>query len=111
MGRDVIGAINTGLKYLSPDGSPVALGSTEPHEVWVKQMNPHQGLTPLTELKVLKISKSTVRGETLGSEKRERFSMFKDPTRLDCPLGREEKIKRKLFTCFAAYMLRLIYNE
>jgi len=45
--RDVIGAINIGLKYLSSDGSPVALGSTEPHEVRVKPMNLHQGLTPL----------------------------------------------------------------
>ncbi len=45
--RDVIGAINIGLKYLSSDGSPMALGSTEPHEVRVKLMNPHQGLTPL----------------------------------------------------------------
>ena len=46
--RDVIGAINIGLKYLSSDGSPMALGSTEPHEVRVKLMNPHQGLTPLS---------------------------------------------------------------
>ena len=52
--RDVIGAINIGLKYLSSDGRAMALPSTEPHEVWVKLMNPHQGLTPLTELKVLK---------------------------------------------------------
>ena len=52
--RDAIGAINIGLKYLSSDGSPMALGSTEPHAVWVKLMNPHQGLTPLMELKVLK---------------------------------------------------------
>ena len=28
--RDVIGAINIGLKYISSDGSPMALGSTEP---------------------------------------------------------------------------------
>ena len=53
--RDVIGAINIGLRYLSSDGGPVTLGSTEPHAVRVKLMNPHQGLTPLTELKVLKI--------------------------------------------------------
>jgi len=52
--RDVIGSINTGLRYLPSDGSPVALGSTEPHEVRVKLMNPHQGLNPLTKLKVLK---------------------------------------------------------
>ena len=26
--RDVVGAINTGLKHLNPDGSPAALGST-----------------------------------------------------------------------------------
>jgi IS605 OrfB family transposase len=30
--RDVVGAINIGLKYLSSDGSPVALGSTGAHE-------------------------------------------------------------------------------
>jgi IS605 OrfB family transposase len=48
--RDVVGAINIGLKYLSSDGSPVALGSTGAHEVWVKLMNPHQGPTPLTKI-------------------------------------------------------------
>ncbi len=52
--RDVIGAINIGLKYLSSDGGWVVFTPTEPHEVWVKLMSPHQGLTPLTELKVLK---------------------------------------------------------
>jgi len=52
--RDVIGAINIGLKYLSSDGGWMAFTPTEPHEVWVKLMNPHQGLTPLTELKVMK---------------------------------------------------------
>ncbi len=50
--RDVVGAINIGLKYLSSDGSPMALGSTGAHEVWVKLMNPHQGPTPLTEIQV-----------------------------------------------------------
>jgi transposase len=30
--RDVVGAINIGLKYLSSDGSPVALGSIGAHE-------------------------------------------------------------------------------
>ena len=34
--RDIVGAINIGLKYLSLDRSPVALGSTGVHEVWVK---------------------------------------------------------------------------
>ena len=52
--RDVIGAINIGLKYLSSDGRAMALPSTEPHEVRVKLMKPHRGLTPLTELKVLR---------------------------------------------------------
>jgi len=32
------------------DGSPMALGSTGAHEVWVKPVNPHQGPTPLTEI-------------------------------------------------------------
>jgi IS605 OrfB family transposase len=50
--RDVVGAINIGLKYLSSNGSPVALGSTGVHEVWVKLVIPHQGLTPLTEIQV-----------------------------------------------------------
>jgi len=50
--RDLIGAINIGLKYLNSDGSPLALGSTEPHAVRLKLMIPHQGLTPLTELKM-----------------------------------------------------------
>jgi len=47
--RDVIGAVNIGLRYLSSDGSPVALGSTEPHEMRVKPVNPHRGLTQTTE--------------------------------------------------------------
>jgi IS605 OrfB family transposase len=50
--RDVVGAINIGLKYLYSDGSPMALGSTGAHEVWVKLMNPHQGPTPLTGLQI-----------------------------------------------------------
>jgi IS605 OrfB family transposase len=50
--RDVVGAINIGLKYLYSDGSPMALGSTGAHEVWVKLLIPHQGPTPLTEIQV-----------------------------------------------------------
>jgi hypothetical protein len=48
----LLGAINIGLKYLSSDGSPMALGSTGAHEVWVKLMIPYQGPTPLTEIRV-----------------------------------------------------------
>ena len=43
--RDVVGAINIGLKHLNPDGSPAALGSTCAHKMWVKLINPHQGST------------------------------------------------------------------
>jgi hypothetical protein len=50
--RDVVGAVNIGLKYLNSDGSPVALGSTGAHEVWVKLMSSHRGPTPLTEIQV-----------------------------------------------------------
>jgi IS605 OrfB family transposase len=50
--RDVVGAINIGLKYLSSDGSPVALGSTGAHEVRVRLVIPHLGPTPLTEIQV-----------------------------------------------------------
>jgi IS605 OrfB family transposase len=51
--RDVVGAVNIGLKYLNSDGSPVVLGSTGTHEVWVKLVNPHRGATPLTGYKYL----------------------------------------------------------
>jgi IS605 OrfB family transposase len=50
--RDVVEAINIGLKHLNPDGIPVVLGSTRAHEVWVKLVNPHQGSTPLAELQL-----------------------------------------------------------
>jgi IS605 OrfB family transposase len=54
--RDIVGAVNIGLKYLNSDGSPVALGSTGTHEVWVKLVSPHRGATPratpLTEIQV-----------------------------------------------------------
>jgi IS605 OrfB family transposase len=52
MDRDMIGAINIGLKYLSSDGSPVALGSTVPHAARVKLVIPSLGPTPITELKI-----------------------------------------------------------
>jgi len=50
--RDVVGAVNIGSKYLNSDGSPVALGSTGTHGVWMKLVIPHRGPTPLTELQV-----------------------------------------------------------
>jgi len=52
--RDMVGALNIGLKALASNGSPVALGSTEPHAVWVKLVNPHRGLTQTTELRLIK---------------------------------------------------------
>ena len=52
--RDVIGAINIGLKYLSSDGRGMAFPSTEPHGVQVKLMILHGGLAQTTELKVIK---------------------------------------------------------
>jgi IS605 OrfB family transposase len=48
--RDIMGAINIGLKYLNSDGSPVALGSTGIRGVWVKLVNPQRGPTSLTVL-------------------------------------------------------------
>jgi IS605 OrfB family transposase len=63
--RDVVGAINIGLEYLSSGGRPVAFGSTGAHEVWVKLVNPHLGPTPLTEIQVFGKPSNTVSGETL----------------------------------------------
>lgn len=56
--RDVVGAINIGLRYLNSDGSPVALSSTGACKVRVKLVIPHQGSIPLMEIQ-------TVSGETL----------------------------------------------
>jgi IS605 OrfB family transposase len=50
--RNVIGAINIGLKYLKSDGSPVALGSTGTHAARVKVVIPSLGATPLTEIQI-----------------------------------------------------------
>jgi len=52
--RDMIGALNISLRALASNGSPVALGSTEPHAAWVKLVNPHQGLTQTTETRVIR---------------------------------------------------------
>jgi IS605 OrfB family transposase len=50
--RNVIGAINIGLKYLKSDGSPVALGSTGTHAARAKLVIPSLGPTPLTEIQI-----------------------------------------------------------
>ncbi|MCC6047891.1 MAG: IS200/IS605 family accessory protein TnpB-related protein [Desulfurococcaceae archaeon] len=50
--RDVVGAVNIGLKYLNSDGSPVALGPTGAHGVWVILVIPHRGPAPLTGLQI-----------------------------------------------------------
>jgi IS605 OrfB family transposase len=52
MDRDMIGAINIGLKYLSSDGRSMAFPSTGPHAAWTKLVIPSLGPTPLTELKI-----------------------------------------------------------
>jgi len=52
--RDMVEALNIGLRALASNGSPVALGSTEPHGVWAKLVSPHQGLAQTTELKIFK---------------------------------------------------------
>jgi transposase len=48
--RDIMGAINIGLKYLNSDGSPVALGSTGIRGVRMELVNPQRGPTSLTVL-------------------------------------------------------------
>jgi len=50
--RNVIGAINIGLKYFKSDGRDMTPPLTEPQEVLVKLVTPHQGLTLLTELEI-----------------------------------------------------------
>jgi hypothetical protein len=50
--RDVIGAINIGLRYLKSDGRGVAFPSTGPHAARVKLVIPSLGATPLTEIQI-----------------------------------------------------------
>jgi predicted O-methyltransferase YrrM len=45
----------------------MALGSTGAHEVWVKQVNPHRGPTPLTKIP-LAGKRSTVKVATVNME-------------------------------------------
>jgi len=52
--RDMVGALNIGLRALASDGRGMAFPSTEPHAVWAKLVSPHQGLTPPTELKIIR---------------------------------------------------------
>ena len=69
MDRDMIGAINIGLRDLSLDGSPMSLGSTGTHAARVKLVIPSLGATPLTEIQIFtnnysQITSNTVSGET-----------------------------------------------
>jgi len=52
--RDMVGALNIGLRTLSSGGRGVAFPSTEPHAVWAKLVNPHRGLTQTTEIRIIK---------------------------------------------------------
>jgi transposase len=52
MDRDVIGAINIGLRYLKSGGSPVVLGSTGTRAARVKLVIPSLGATLLTEIQM-----------------------------------------------------------
>jgi len=52
--RDMVGALNIGLRALASDGRGMAFPSTEPHAVWAKLVSPHRGLAQTTELKIFK---------------------------------------------------------
>jgi len=52
--RDMVGSLSIGFRALASDGRGVAFPSTGPHEVRVKLMNPHQGPTQTTELRLIK---------------------------------------------------------
>jgi len=52
--KDMVGALNIGLRALSSGGRGLAFPSTEPHGVWVKLVNPHQGLAQTTEFRIFR---------------------------------------------------------
>jgi len=54
LGRNMVGALNIGLRALSSDGRGMASPSTEPHGVRAKQVSPHQRLAQATELRISK---------------------------------------------------------
>jgi hypothetical protein len=77
--RDVTGAINIGLRCFSTDGSPMVLGSTGTHEVWVKLVNLHRGATPLTVLNGICEYCNSVSGETLVAVLSSSISLLPSP--------------------------------
>jgi len=52
--RNMVGALNIGLRALASDGRGLAFPSTEPHRVWAKLVSPHRGLTQTTEIRISK---------------------------------------------------------
>jgi len=50
--RDMVGALNIGLRALASGGRGLAFPSTEPHGVWVKLVSPHRGLAQATEIRI-----------------------------------------------------------
>jgi len=52
--RDMVGALNIGLRALASGGRGVAFPSTEPHAVWAKLVSPHRGLAQTTEIRIIK---------------------------------------------------------
>jgi hypothetical protein len=68
--RDVVGAINIGLKYLSSGGRPVAFGSMGTHEARTKSMIQSLGATPLVEIQVFEKPSNTVSGKSLHQARR-----------------------------------------
>jgi len=52
--RDMVGALNIGLRALSSNGRGVAFPSTELHAVWVKLVSSHRGLAQTAELRLTK---------------------------------------------------------
>jgi len=54
LNRDMVGALNIGLRALSSGGRGAAFPSTEHHAVWVKLVSPDRGLAQATELRLTK---------------------------------------------------------
>jgi len=68
--REMVGALNVGLRALASNGRGVASPSTEPHAVWAKLVSPHRGLAQTTEIRLTKSVRNTVVWETLAPSSR-----------------------------------------
>lgn len=86
--RDIIGAINIGLRYLNPDGSPVPLGSTATHEPTVITRDLWARWKPLdATMNLYKMIGMNIKGQTVSLPQ----GLYRDMPEAGCPANSNSK--------------------